>query len=263
MDRSDRVSAFAFSSADSSHFYMSTQSGNIQIWDWLEGRKLHSWHTRCHILALATPAADPEDASSDLVYTINRKGIGPWRISAHRLVPGQEAHGTDSMTLRTSKEPITAFKIVENGRIIIATSGSVLTLGIVKSSGQPPSSDTSYTWRDIECPEWISCFDVRTVKPDENPKKSKTSNVQQVPQTDIIVGGLRGSLHVYDDFLRQLLRCEMKSDKGPATDLTSRMKHWHRNAVLSVKWSRDGKLSRYNFWIDLNVSQAITSFLAG
>lgn len=257
-DHSEPLAGLAISAKDSSHLYVATKSGTIQKWDWLEGRKLDSWDTECRIHAVATPHRPSDDKLSDIVYTIDQKAMRPWRIRAHRLIGANES---DAVTLRTSQEPITSFNITENGRIITAASGSVLTLGITSYAGQPPLSNLSYTWRDIECPEWISCYDVRTVEPDSGSVKSKTSNNQRIPRIDIAVGGLKGSLHVYDDLLRQLIQKEKTSAKRPTAEVTSRKKHWHRNAVLSVKWSRDGKPSKHDSLHFSNTPQETTSYL--
>lgn len=245
LGHSKRISTFAFSSSDPSRLYTATQSGTIQLWDWLEGRELRSWYAQCIIHALATSKVGSESEPLDLVYSINHKETGPRRISAHQLGLSQDADDSDLVTLRTSREPITSFKIIENGKLIIATSGTVLTLGSIDHSGQSPLSSLSYTWRDIECPEWISCIDVRTIEPTGDSKKNRSSDDQQIPRIDLVLGGLKGSLHVYDDLLGQLSRSEKRSEKGPVTNLTSRTKHWHRNAVLAVKWSLDGKLFQH------------------
>ncbi|KAL8727011.1 MAG: hypothetical protein Q9181_005856 [Wetmoreana brouardii] len=238
---SDRIGSFAFSSADPNHLYVGTNEGVVQVWDWLQGQKLHFWFTKCRIYAIATSNHVDADESSEIVYTIDRKGAGgPWRISAHRLRSGSEADQSEVVTLRKSQEPITAFKVVENGKCIIATSGSVLTLGTTDFPAQAPLGGLSYTWRDIECPEWISCFDVRIVHEEKSSTNKQSGKDSRIGRLDIVIGGLKGSLHVYDDLLRNLVRRERKSDKEMLGDLTSRRKHWHRNAVLTVKWSRDG-----------------------
>lgn len=219
---------------------MATESGIIQLWHWLDGQKIHFWNTKCHIHALTTSKIVDNDQSSNTVYTVNHKETGSWSISAHRLGTTEDELNNDAVTLRISKEPISALKIVGDGRVIVATSGVVLTIGISDHSMDSTLSDRSYTWRDVECPDWISCVDVRIVATEDTSKKSKGTNEKQVPRVDIVVGGLKGPIHVYDDLLRRLMRSEKVSDKG--TELTSRKKHWHRNAVLSVKWSRDGEI---------------------
>lgn len=235
LSHSERLSAFVFSSTDPSQLYTATRNGVIQSWDWLDRQMLQSWASHFQISALASSMlpSNHQD-SAQLVFTIGRKGVGPWRISAHRLDRGAE--NGEVVTLRNSKEPISSFRVIEHGKVIVATSGSVLTLGLAEGSEETSFSDLSYTWRDIECSEWISCMDVRVIEA-ENSRSSKTS---RLPRTDIVVGGLKGSLHVYDDLLNQLARKDKKSGKGPAADWTPRKLHWHRNTVLSVKWSRDG-----------------------
>ncbi|KAL9586366.1 MAG: hypothetical protein Q9212_000938 [Teloschistes hypoglaucus] len=216
------ISAFTFSSTNEHVMYM-TDGDYIQAWQWLEGRELDSWpaQSQLHNLAHARLSAQ------ELLYTIGKVGKS-WKISAHRLA---EARTKEIVPLRKSKEPITGFEILPHERVIVATSGSVLSIGTMENPGQPALKDLTYSWRDIECAEWISCFDVRIV---EEEKRSSKQN-RQNPRVDIVVGGLQGSIHVYDDLLNKLVRMESRP-----SDLIGRKKHWHRNAVLSVKWSQDG-----------------------
>lgn len=174
---------------------------------------------------------------------------------------GSEAHKSEVVTLRKSQEPITSFSVVENGRTIIATSGSVLALGTTDFCGQTPLSSLSYTWRDIECPEWISCFDVRVVQEETSSKHKQSGRGRRIARIDLVIGGLKGSLHVYDDLLRKLIRKEKGLDKGTAIDLASQLKHWHRNAVLSVSWSRDGKIFCVSYSRRPLTCQATTLYL--
>ncbi|KAL8939434.1 MAG: hypothetical protein Q9216_003353 [Gyalolechia sp. 2 TL-2023] len=235
LSHSERLSTFAISSAEPNHLYLATRTGIIQLWDWLEGRLLHFWLFQSQVYSLATSTlADKDQDIEQLVYTVDRYGAGPWRISAHRL--HLEAEITEGVTLRKSKESITAFKVIDHGRVIIATSGSILTIGVAEVSEELSLKNLSYTWRDIECSEWISCFDVRMVKAENN----TSGKNPQLPRTDVVIGGLKGSLHVYDDLLRHLVRKEKRSSKAYVDDWTPRKLHWHRSTVLSVKWSRDG-----------------------
>ncbi|KAL8947972.1 MAG: hypothetical protein Q9222_005801 [Ikaeria aurantiellina] len=237
---SERVSTFSISTAQPDHLWLGTEAGVIQRWDWLEGHRVHSWDTKTPIHALAASKPKDADEASELIHSIRYNGAGSWTLDAHRLNTGVEQDRSEAVTLRKSQEPITAFKVLEYGRIIIAISGSVLTLGVMDHSEQSRLHDLSYIWRDIECPEWISCFDVRLVTSDARSAAPKSDNILGLPRLDIVVGGLKGSLHVYDDLLNQLIGRETDSTKNQPANLNSRTKHWHRNAVLSAKWSRDG-----------------------
>ncbi|KAL8994931.1 MAG: hypothetical protein Q9169_005232 [Polycauliona sp. 2 TL-2023] len=243
-----RVSGLAMSPRDTDLVYISAESGQVQLWNFVTGSLVHYWVTQGSIYGLQSMDLVDSEDSPDILYTIDRpRQQDLWTISAHQFTVNEENKKTslkskekqrDVVCVRQSKEPITAFKVVDNGRIIVATSGLVLTLGHTYDPRKKSLKDISYTWRDVECPEWISCIDVRTVLPD--PKNVSSGKDPGLARTDIVVGGLKGALHVYDDLLRQLVRSE-KPSKG-ATDvvLTSRKQHWHRNTVFSVKWSRDG-----------------------
>ncbi|KAL8980430.1 MAG: hypothetical protein Q9205_004483 [Flavoplaca limonia] len=253
-----RVSDMAMSASDTSLVYISTEAGSVQLWNFMTGSLIDHWTTKSSIYALQTiEPADSKDLSN-IVYTIERQSQqGLWRIGAHRLRIDKEAKShseskkrqRDAVHVRQSREPITSFRVLDQGRIIIATSGSVLTLGYTQTPSEKPLKGVSYTWRDIECPEWISCIDVRIVPPDQGTKRSTSGTDMDVARIDIVVGGLKGTLHVYDDLLRQLIRLEKPSKRAPTVDLSSRKQHWHRNAALSVKWSRDDADNAGNYLI--------------
>ena len=204
--------------------------------------RLGHWKISSSIYYLAKAKQNPSDLVSDLVYTVDRQGKGPWLLSVHRLAGGDDATETDVKTLFTTQQAFSSVKVLENGRMIIATSGSQLMLG---SSNEPalfPLRDVSYTWRIIECPEFIVSTDIRARPSEKIEKMSKGGKLQANP-FDIVVGGLKGSIHIYEDFLRKIMIRDHHTGKGSSVEVTSRRLHWHRNAVLAVKWSADGRFS--------------------
>ncbi len=159
-------------------------------------------------------------------------------ITAHRLLGGAEAANTDLVTLRKNPRPLTSLKVYENGRVVIVTSGSSLMIGITEKPNATPLRDVSYSWREVQCPEWITCLDVQIKHPGKGLKKTKLTKSASQGAINIAVGGLKGSIFIFDDLLRKLEEAERQSNKG--ANIISQRKHWHRNAVLSVKWSTDG-----------------------
>lgn len=236
--KADSISAFAFSSTEQSHLYFSTISGTIEKWDWIEGLRLNRWRISSSIYSLVTAKHNQDDSGSDLVYTIDRKGQGQWLLSVHRLAGREECAKTDVKTLLTNQQALSSVKVLGNGRVIVATSGSQLILGTSDEPAPSPLNDVSYWWRVIECPEYIVSTDVRVRSSGEIKKMSKeggsTSNT-----IDIVLGGLKGSIHIYEDLLRKLIKRDRAGKKSSA-DVTSRRLHWHRNSVQAVKWSADG-----------------------
>ena len=249
IDAADSVSAFAFSSTTQGHLYLSTISGTIEKWDWVEGSRLGRWRTSSSIYSLMTAKQNTDDPSHDLVYTVDRKAQGSWLISVHRPAGHGASTKTDVKTLFTNQQPLSSINVLERGRVVVATSGSELILGFTNEQAPSLLKDLSYTWRIIECPEHIVSTDVR-LRPSEGVQRSSKGGRSSTDAIDIVVGGLKGSIYIYEDLLRKLIRRESGAGKGNSIDITSRRLHWHRNAVQAVKWSADGKSSSCsNFWI--------------
>ncbi|GKT64501.1 sporulation protein [Colletotrichum tofieldiae] len=55
---------------------------------------------------------------------------------------------------------------------------------------------------------------------------------------DLIAGGARGAIYFYNDILRKLQN--INAPKSKKDSLQGRKYHWHRRAVHSLKWSKDG-----------------------
>ena len=247
IDTADSVSAFAFSSTTQGHLYLSTISGTIEKWDWAEGSRLGRWRTSSSIYSLMTAKQKTDDPIYDLVYTIDRKAQGSWLISVHCLAGHEAGAKADVKTLFTNQQALSSINVLERGRVIVATSGSELILGSSDEPAPSPLKDVSYTWRVIECPEHIASTDVR-VRPSEGVQKSSKGGRSSADAIDIVIGGLKGSIYIYEDLLRKIIRRDHRAGKGNSVDITSRRLHWHRNGVQAVKWSADGEYSScFNF----------------
>ena len=242
--KADSISAFAFSSTTQSHLYVSTISGTIERWDWIEGLRLSHWRISSSIYSLVTAKRNLGAPGSDLVYTVDRKGQEPWLLSVHRLAGSEDGVKTDVKTLFTNQQAISSVKVLENGRVIIATSGSQLIFGSSDEPAPFPLKEVSYRWRIVECPEYIVSMDVR-IRPSEEIQKMFKVGRKVANAIDIVIGGLKGSIHIYEDLPRKMVKRDNRAGKGSSVDVTSRRLHWHRNAVQAVKWSTDGECSSF------------------
>ena len=238
--KADSISAFAFSSTTPGHLYLSTISGTIEKWDWSEGLRLSHWKISSSIYSLVTAKQNTGDLGSEMVYTIDRKGQGPWLLSVHRLAGVGDGAKTEVKTLFTDEHALSSINVIENGRVIVATSGSQLIFGSSDEPALSPLKNVSYTWRIVDCPEFIVSTDVR-VRPSERIQKTADEGRSAAMIIDVVIGGLKGSIHVYEDLLRKMVKVDRRASKGDLLDFTSRRLHWHRNAVQAVKWSTDGK----------------------
>ena len=216
------ITGFAISTSNPSYLYLSRDDGTIEKWDWLDGSRMRKLNIGSRIYALTIPDLPQTETHDEAIYTIDVKDEN-WMITAHHLPD----HGTTSVkTLLRSPDPINFFKVVGGGSVVVASSGQLLLVGKLNGPSPPKVKEMVYTWREIRCPEHVTCLDVRL-------GSASTTD----PQVDIVVGGLLGAIFVYGDLLNGLISKERNRN---AKTSSAQKLHWHRNAVGAVKWSQDG-----------------------
>lgn len=90
--------------------------------------------------------------------------------------------------------------------------------------------------------QWVTSLDVQIKGSESKLKRSKKSKGSK-EIVNLAVGGLKGSIFVFEDVLESLTQSENHSQRPNTEPLAARKLHWHRNAVASVKWSSDGESS--------------------
>lgn len=241
ISRWDRVSAFAICSDKENQLFIATSSGIVEKWDWVEGQKLEYWNTLTPIHFLATSNPSVTEAVNSLVYTADRKSEKNWFLTVHRLLGGPEASKTDLATLLKYQQAVTSLRVLDNGRILLVTSGSQVTIGTCEKLSPDSLKDLSYVWREIDCPEWITSIDVRLRSYAPPNQKSKNLSTAFHGALDIAVGTLEGKIFIYDDLLANISQNERGPKHGKGKGVSFQQLHWHRTAVLALKWSADGK----------------------
>ena len=166
-----------------------------------------------------------------------------WSITVHKLMTKNDADKTDLGTLLRSEEPFTSLRILEEGRVIVATSGLKIFIGTTDNPTPRVLKDISYVWWESECTEWITCIDTRIRQNLESQGNTKAPVKGTAAAVDIVVGGLKGPIFMYEDIVRRLKSKESSKKTGTEDSLMPRKLHWHRSAVASVKWSADGAFS--------------------
>lgn len=219
--------------------YISTTSEELSKWNWMEGQRLNTWHMASQNHVLLATSEDLSDEADDVVYTINKKYAKEWILSAHRFHGKGEATKADTQTLFKHEDGLTGLQVLLGGKVIVTTSRHKLIIGTSDLPASEDIGDIKYVWRVVESPEWIRSFDVRSRLSDRTSKKhvSKGGLLEAI---DIVIGGLKGTIHVYEDLLQKLVRKENVVKGGSIESIASRNLHWHRNAVMTVKWSLDG-----------------------
>jgi NET1-associated nuclear protein 1 (U3 small nucleolar RNA-associated protein 17) len=119
-------------------------------------------------------------------------------------------------------------KVLDEGKILVLYAGDRLLLG--QRTRKPEEGPADYTWREVSLPHKTTTIDARCHAIATSTKKKRSA-------VDIVVGSQNGSILIYDDVLFRLV----SKERNPRDDdIVSRRFHWHRNEVLTVKWSLDG-----------------------
>jgi NET1-associated nuclear protein 1 (U3 small nucleolar RNA-associated protein 17) len=201
-DRS--ATAFAVSSADDEELYIASSTGRVQRWNWITGAPVDDEiKFEGSISALLVTLS--EDASQDALYAICHKD-DDWNIV------------TGGRTIYTSKDSLSHLRV--EGQFIVAATSTKLVVG------KRIASETSsrYDFVEITVSAGVTSLECR-VESSESKKKARTENIS------VAVGNVSGEIFLYENVY--------PSDKS-AESLTPRTLHWHREAVATVKWSKDG-----------------------
>jgi NET1-associated nuclear protein 1 (U3 small nucleolar RNA-associated protein 17) len=198
------ATAFAASPTDDEELYVASSTGRVQRWNWITGTPVDDAITfdgAIHALCV-TPS---EDASQDVLYALC-KSAGKWTVI------------TGNHVIYTSTERLTNLRV--EGRFIVAATSSKLVVGKLVS---PDAESPRYDFVEITISEGVTSLACR-VESSESKKKAKSENVS------VAVGNASGEIFLYENVY--------PSDKSAET-LTPRVLHWHREAVGTIKWSKD------------------------
>lgn len=110
---------------------------------------------------------------------------------------------------------------------IVATGPMGIVLGFNKSS---PKNTPEFVWAEVPAPKPITSADARLIST-ANPGKH---GQRQRHGLSLALGFTDGEVHLFDD-----VSTLFDSSDGPILP-TPRILHWHRDAVSSAKFSRDG-----------------------
>ncbi|KAI4718709.1 WD40 repeat-like protein [Aureobasidium sp. EXF-10727] len=201
-DRS--ATAFAVSAADDEDLYIASSTGRVQRWNWITGSRLDD-DIKFEGAISALVVTPSEDASQDTLYAICHNGED-WNI----VVGGR--------TIYTSKDSLSHLRV--EGQFVVAATSTKLVVG----KRIPAESSPRYDFVEITVSAGVTSLECR-VESSESKKKEKTENIS------VALGNVSGEIFLYENVY--------PSSKN-AESLTPRNLHWHREAVATVKWSKDG-----------------------
>jgi NET1-associated nuclear protein 1 (U3 small nucleolar RNA-associated protein 17) len=223
----DPVTSCIICGPDSEHILVSTLGGKIIKFNWVTGKKSQQWKAQSGLIRIyGLWATEPTDDGYHIL-AMNQSSEGERGLSHFTLHQSSDVPMRE-VVVRSKQRMAATVATVNDGRLLIASSGDKLMLG---SSQDSPTGD--YTWREFTVPGKIVSFDARSRQASNVTTKTRSA-------VDVALGLQDGAILIYDDVVGRLIGQE-KGVKG--SDMVARRLHWHRELVSSVKWSRDGTLS--------------------
>ena len=232
------VTAFVLSSVDAEKIYIAAGDGVVFLWSWVTGHKLGRWELQRQITGLWTTVESRGE--EDIVITVEKKTNGKQCVvAAHRLGYGQDSSKITSVTLFDPQQHVQGLKVLSEGKIIIAFFQHSLAVGQLNSMKDHVFEEKSYVWREIDCINEITSYDARI----SSTRKGKAKDYQTSTHlfVDVAIGTTLGSVFIYSDILNKAIsHSQQKENKSRPSYFNPKRFHWHREAVGTVKWSKDG-----------------------
>ncbi|KAK8200031.1 hypothetical protein IWZ00DRAFT_448995 [Phyllosticta capitalensis] len=239
--QSNPIAAFALSSAHGDRLWVSDAAGFTVLWDWVNGKKLARWDLSCRVRGITTAAHDEENGvKSDTVFVSERSDHST--ITAHRLRRPKDGKNSEAHLLLKTRKNMTGYTIGGQGNVIVASFKDSVMVGKAKETTVTSLKDLTFIWRELKCQSPITSMDVRVGRQvtTQTPRKSGGSGSPK-ESVNVAIGCYNGSVYVYEDIVNKLVQVEnIKKENTAPPRLTPRHLHWHRHAVSTVKWSKEG-----------------------
>jgi NET1-associated nuclear protein 1 (U3 small nucleolar RNA-associated protein 17) len=214
-DDHDKVVSCALSKSTPSHLYIATSHGSVFLFDWTSGHRIMRWHSKGLLSQLVT-------LQSQVLAVSHQQGAKESTIDTRTLDMSNSRQGLGFELLkRADLNPNIHYS--EDANVLVATARNRLLLGWCKDK-----ATAQFEWRELRVPGGIASFDVRAFME----RKSVGT-----PHVDVAVGSRSGEIMVYENLLFKMIGREKQNQ---SLDISARILHWHRRAVNTVKWSRDG-----------------------
>lgn len=204
------ITAYCQSTGDLHGVDVAYDNGTKLQWNWITGEVVKgTFPAQEEIVAMTTTTL--ANGNSELFYTTENDG-------SFSVVGERNA-------LYTTERRLKDIRVMHEGAYIICLSTSALVLGARES----PEPQSAYTWTEIPVEMPIRCLDARLVF------KLNSKKQTQRPELALAIGNAEGQIRLYNNITSVL--------GGPGSQAQvprSRVLHWHREPVSTVKFSKDG-----------------------
>jgi NET1-associated nuclear protein 1 (U3 small nucleolar RNA-associated protein 17) len=225
----EAITSYTISAAKENNLFVAAYSGLVVKWDWTTGQEIRRWRSSRRLVFISQQLPCPKSNPSSTFLLIHE---GPSQNRRVTLTTFQDSSNEITNDKVVLEERLLAplIKVLDQAKSLIGYFDNKIFLGQANRSPGDSEAATAYTWREIVTPKRITSIDARCRGLSSGTKKKRLA-------IDIVVGCHDGSILIYDDIF---FRVTNKEKNPREDDIVSRRFHWHRNEVLTVKWSLDG-----------------------
>ncbi|RDA92612.1 hypothetical protein CP533_0958 [Ophiocordyceps camponoti-saundersi (nom. inval.)] len=235
------IIAARLSSENRNFIWVACSDGAVYHVDWTVGKETSpSFHTASRTAKAMVVVPFASEGNGDMIIIAEAAEPNCLTVIAYRCEAGS-ALESKTIHKQSSKKPakyesgLHLLEASHDGRVLIGALSNCLFVCVVSETGKGKLSQVQYNAFSFEVPDIITTIDLRI---HEGGRSSQQGSVVASDQNhsnivDIIVGGARGIIYVYHDVVS---RAQTAARDG----ISGNKLHWHRKAVHSAKWSRDG-----------------------
>jgi NET1-associated nuclear protein 1 (U3 small nucleolar RNA-associated protein 17) len=223
----DKITSYTICPANKNHLFVAAYSGLVLRWDWTTGQEIQQWKSADRLLHISGQRQDPENTLSSTFSLIHERPEHIRRVTSATFSDSSNSIVNENVVLE-NKSLASWMKVLDEGKLLVLYANNKLFLG--EAAQKRKETTAEYVWREFTVPNRITSIDARSYSLSSSINKKRLA-------VDIVIGCQDGSILVYDDVLFKLTTKEKGRREN---DIVSRRLHWHRNDVLSVKWSLDG-----------------------
>ncbi|KAJ3492480.1 hypothetical protein NLG97_g5363 [Lecanicillium saksenae] len=228
------IVATRLSKQDADYVWVACADGQVYRINWtLEPKSLDSFQTASKTArAMSVVPFGSKSRSKEVVIVAESDKSTRVELVAYEWDLSSKPKSKSLVSLKRQGTGLQLLESTKDGQFLVGAINDRLFLGVSKQL--PAKSDKlQYEFLSFDTPDLITTLDLRAYKRSSKHARSETDKV-----VDVIVGGARGGIYLYHD---AIARCQTtESGKQGDSTIHAQKYHWHRKAVHSVKWSRDG-----------------------
>ncbi|KAI9659919.1 MAG: hypothetical protein M1821_001271 [Bathelium mastoideum] len=237
--KQDKQLSGAVGDKDTDNIYVATRDGVVILWNWVTGHQLGRWELNCHILGLWTTIES--SGKEEVIFVVDRSKDGKRdTVVAHKLRYGDNANETASISLYEPQQRVQGLKVLSQGDVVVAFLHQSLAIGQLRVNKTGHSfQEKPYTWHEMNCANEITSFDARIVSVRKQKAKDHSTSAKKF--VDVVVGTVNGPIFIYSDLINKVAsHSQSRAGNHKVPFIDPKRFHWHREAVGTVKWSKDG-----------------------